>query len=479
MGAVLPRRIKFLFGGLRPPYSFKSLCRIRFMSPHVSRGTLLRVFAGQGTPSEIRSAREHVPVCKLCWLLAAGALAETRRNGTLPKHTGSVAALITLLDDMAGAAVARHVARGKWMTLLPLSRARFLERVRKVEAMQETDVVEAALEEVESCAGSDPVAAEEAAERALMILECLPTTKCPPPEAQALKARATAEKANSRRALGDWDGATSQLARARELARGGLGGESLEVRLLSIEASLAFDMGRLEACLPILRRAEAIVRRANDWSGLGRLQVQAASALDEGGKTEEALALAREALEHLGPQKVRLRFLARFITTDCLLTLNQAPEALLEFEDLHQLYLECKSPVNRLMCRALEARLLDAFGNVREAEGIFVEVAIGFEEREMFRSAILVRLALFEAVFKRGSFQKAATICQETIAVLQDSPAHPKMVEAWRTLLDLTRRHAVTHFAISELRVYVTRNWVTPAEPPRLVRKVGRPPQAS
>lgn len=451
------------------------MCRIRFMSPHVSRELLVRVFTGQGTPSEIRSAKEHVPGCKPCWLLAAGALAEARRNGTLPKHAGSVAALITLLDDMTGAAVARHVARGKWMTLLKLSPARMLERVRKVEAMQETEVVEAALEEAESCIGSDPVAAEDAAERALIILENLPSTRCRPPEARALKARAMAEKANSRRACGDWDGATSQLTRARELAREGIGGESLETRLLSIEASLAFDMGRLEACLPILRMAEAIVRRTNDRSGLGRLQVKSASALAEGGRAEEALALAREAMENLGPQEIRLRFLAQFIITDCLLTLNQAPEALLEFEDFHELYLECKTPVNRLMYRALEARLLDALGHVREAEGIFVEVAEGYEKREMYRAAILVRLALFEAVFKRGSFQKAATICQETIAVLHDSPAHPKMAEAWRTLLDLTRRNAVTHFAISELRTYVTRHWVTAAEPPRLVRKVGRP----
>jgi tetratricopeptide (TPR) repeat protein len=447
------------------------LCRIRFMAPHLSRESLVRVFGGQGTTDEIRSAAEHVPTCKACLLRAADALAEVRESGVVSKDARN---LIAFLDDKNNAAVARHLARGKWETLRPLSTARFMDRVRKVEAMQEVGVAQAALEEAETFLGSDPVASEDAADRALLILELLPTGVLAPRELRIIKAKAMLVKGNSRRQLGDWERATSHLAVVRELSRESRD-EALEVRLFSIEASLAFDMGRLEDCLARLRKAEPIVRKAMDWSGLGRLQIQAASALSDSGSADEALLLAREAIERLGSQEVRLRFLAKFITVDCLVTLNRVPEAVLEFEDFHELYLECKSPVNRLMYRALEARLLDALGHVREAEGLFVEVAEGYEHRENYKTALRVRLALFEAVFKRGSLQKAAAICQEAIAVLRDSPAHPQMTQAWETLLDLTRRHAVTAYAISELRSYMTRHWVTPAEPPRLVRKVGRP----
>lgn len=461
-------------------FSTRTECRILFVAPHVSWERLVLVFRGQGTPAEIRSTSEHVPACKACWLLAAGALAATRRSGIHLKQAGSIGALITLLDDSDHSPISRHVAQAKWGALGKLNPARLLDRVRKVEAMREIGVALAALMEAESFIGLDPVASEAAANSALVILEHVPSVDCSPHEVQTFKARAIGIKANSRRLCGDWDGASDHLAKARALAQGGVRDEALEVLLLGFESSLAFDLGRVEDSLRILRGGEAILRRSNDWFGLGRLQVHEASVLMGAGKAAEALVIAKEALQHLEPLDSHFRFLGRLIATDCFITLRKLPEAVRELEDVRRpACLESQNPVTRLQYRYLQARLLAAFDQLREAESLFIEVAERYGDLLEGRPySTLVRLALFEAVFKRGSLQKAAAICQEAIAVLRDSPAHPQVAEAWTSLLDLTRRQAVTGYAIAELRSYVNRHWVTPAEPPRLVRKVGRPRSA-
>jgi hypothetical protein len=86
------------------------------------------------------------------------------------------------------------------------------------------------------------------------------------------------------------------------------------------------------------------------------------------------------------------------------------------------------------------AQILDAFGYARESEKLFRSAIDGLTDAEIYRSAFIARLALFESFFKRDAFGKAIRFCEETLDLLKMTKGiHAQISQVWQELLKAVR----------------------------------------
>ncbi len=234
-------------------------------------------------------------------------------------------------------------------------------------------------------------------------------------------------------------------------------------RLFSISASLASDTGNFEAAHRLLAQAADRYRTSDDAAGLAFVAVQEASILFSGGRFEEAMARAKEALKDLSPQDVRLKMLAGDTITDCLIELKRPAQALRSFLANQPHYEQLWGPRNQLRFDYKKARLLDAFGYARESEKAFRVVIDGAIEEGLYKSAFIYTLTFFEALLEKGALDKAARLCEEATTLLDTPFCHPQMQQVWEELLTEVRSRAVTVSRVLEVRLYILRHWSIPA----------------
>jgi tetratricopeptide (TPR) repeat protein len=348
--------------------------------------------------------------------------------------------------------------------LKELSPEKQVERVRSVAALQTGEVFEVILEDAREIGLSDPYTGEHAALTAHGLLDFLSTDRYPEPLIADYKAEAMAVVANCRRLAGDWPGSRAAISAANNYLQSGTGDSRPEAYLLSIHASLAYDTGKLEMALGLMARASEIYRRLMDWAGLAKMRVQEAAALLAAYRAEEALAKAEEALTLLTPREGRLEMLTRSILTESLLVLGRLPEALRSLDATRPLYQQFPGGLTSLRVSYLEARILDALGCAREAEKLYRDAADGFAEAEVYKDAFVIRLALFETLFRRGALDKAARFCQESIKLLERTgTAHEQMIQVWRSLHQHVASRALKDYHIVEVQRYLSRHWASPA----------------
>src|SRR5215210_7881572 len=184
--------------------------------------------------------------------------------------------------------------------------------------------------------------------------------------------------ANCRRMAGDWRGSAAALATARGHLLRGTGKPTREARLLSIQASLAMDTGRLEQALELLGRSSELYGKAQDTEAAMSVTVQEASTLLAACRHEEAITRAEEALSELTPKDARLEMLARNIITASLALLGRPDEALQSFRATQPLHRQLRGRSTELQVSYLEALLLDAQDHVREAEKAYRNNIAGY-----------------------------------------------------------------------------------------------------
>lgn len=431
------------------------------MERHLTHRALVRLFAGEATPAEVDDAVPHLSDCRRCWGLAAKVVARVKKDGRLVRRPDLRGAVVSLLEEGERRSVERLRARGWWSELKELSPSRQRERIRSVAALQTLEFFEVVLEESERLGRSDPHSGEQQALVAQALAELLTTRRYPEPLTRDLQAQALAVVANCRRLAADWQGSHAAISEARSHLERGSGDPLPRARLLSIYASLCSDTGHLEKALSLLARAASLHRAAGDREGLARVAVQEASTLFAGGRADEAMARAEDALTLRVDS--RLEMLARSIVTESLILLDRPSEALRSFTATKPLYEQF--PDFHLRVAYLEACLLDALGCAREAEKLYRDVAAGNLEAEQYKEAFRTLLTFFESLYKRGALEKAAGVCEDALDIFEKTGAagHAQMAQLWRDLLALVRSRALTEAHLSSARHYLVRHWGAPA----------------
>ncbi len=442
------------------------------MQRHLSHERLVRLFSGQATSPEVDIAVPHLSACQPCWTLAARVVAQLKAEGSLVvRPNDSRAAVLTLLQEEERRAMRLLRARAWWAELKELSPVKQAERVRSVASLQTSEVVEIILEDARETGLSDPYAGEHAALTAHGLLDCLCPDRYPAPLIADYKTEAMVVVANCRRLAADWPGSRAAISAAKNHLQEGTGDPRPEAYLLSIYASLVYDLGNLEMALGLMARAAEIYRKLVDRAGLAKIRVQEAYALLGDARAEEALANAEDALDLLTPQEGRLEMFARSIITESLLGLGRLPEALRSWDGTRHLYQQFAGGLSSFRVAHLEAQMLAALGCAREAEKLYREAADGFADAEVYKTALFIRLDLFQSLFRRGALDKAARLCEESIQLLeQTGRAHDQMKQVWRDLLQLLTSQALKEYHVAEVQRYMSRHWASPA--PRAPLKV-------
>jgi hypothetical protein len=337
-----------------------------------------------------------------------------------------------------------------------------VEALRSMKSLQTWGMFSTLLEEAARHAAADPTSGEHIATLGLVLVDHLGERY-----AEALRNDFRGEAwtviANCRRLGTDWKGAGAAIVAARNLLAAGTHDLLAEASLLSIQASLATDTGRVERTRGLLGRASELYVAQRDWSGAARIVVQEASALQEL-FPEEALEKAFQALRLLGESDARLTMYARSIITEVLIVLGRIPEALQNFEETRPLYEQFPEPRVQLRVQFIEARLLDAGDCIREAERLYSAVAFACSEAELYKDAFVARLALLDFYVRRERMNKAANVCREAVATMERlGIAHDQMRAVWRDLLSRVEQQRIDPGAFESFRAYVLRHWNSPA----------------
>jgi hypothetical protein len=435
------------------------------MERHVAHPALVRVFSGQEVEPEEEMAVLHLPGCRLCWDLAVRVIAELKREGRLTPSTAMAKALLSLLEQKQAGAKRWLLARSRRAELMRLPAHQQRERIQADPALQTLEMFSALAEEAASASREDPYLGEATASVAYALAGALPGDLYSEPLRNDLQAEALKVFANCRRLAGDWRGAAAASATAHGHLLRGTRKPAREAQLLSIQASLAMDTGRLEQALELLDRSSALYGEAEDTAAAMSITVQQASTFLAACRYEEAIARAEEALSGLSPKDARLEMLARNIITESLVFLRRPDEALQSFRATQSLYQQRQGRLTELQVGYLEALLLDAQDHAREAEKAFRNNIAGFMEAELYKEAFLHLVTFLQSLFRRGAFDKAARACDEALKMIEraGSACHTQMIELWRSLLDLINARRLTDYQVLAARQYLVRHWNAPA----------------
>lgn len=298
------------------------------MENHAATSALARVFSGEAPEAEAEKIVVHLPGCRWCWERAARVVARLQDGRSrLPANSLARAAL-ALLEGEKRQALRRLRARGWWSQLVKLDCKGQLDRLRGEPAVQTVEMF-STLIEAAACAGlDDPHVGEEMAQVAQEQARALPESEVPLPLREDLQAEALGIVANCRRLAGDWRGSASAFEAARGHNLQGTGEPAREARLLSLQASLATDVGRPEPALEMLARAATLYGNSGDFIAVAAISVQEAGTLVASSRYDEAIGRAEEALRSLPRTEARLELLARRIITESLALLGRPAEAL-------------------------------------------------------------------------------------------------------------------------------------------------------
>lgn len=444
------------------------------MEGHLSRDQIVRVFSYGVTAAEIDEGVAHMTTCPTCWTLASEAVATLKRAKDLaPRKAGRPperpfrdvrAALIALMELQEQRSIGSLRAKGWWAELKGLNPKEQAAKVGSVAALHHREVFETIIREAKLACGRDPYSGEHLAMTAHQLIDHLPSGEVPASIKDSLRVSAMTVVANSRRLGSDWPGSFAAISSAKCYLSTGKIEPGAEAYLLSVQASLVFDIGQLEEALLLVGRAARIYRNAGDLKGLATMKIQEAGALQAAGKPSEAIVIAEAALNLLTPDCIRLMMLARSIVTESLVALGRLPEALKSYEATKPLYEEVGGELTLFKAEYLEAKLLDALGHPRESEKLFRSAIEGVTEMEVYRLTFLWSFALFESLFKRGALGKAARLCEEAIDLLQQIDiVHLQMRQVWRDLQAAVEARAFTEPHLAEMREYLMRHWASPA----------------
>ncbi|HYQ85339.1 MAG TPA: hypothetical protein VEP28_15280, partial [Rubrobacter sp.] len=347
---------------------------------HLSQTLLGRVFEGVASGPEVDDAVSHLASrCRHCWNLAAKVVADLSAQGKLAviNSTGP-GAVVKLMREDHKRLYGRLRARAHWAGLKGKAPKKQAEALRSTRSFQTSGMFSTLLEEAERTAATDSVLAEHNAHLALILVECL-DERYEEKLRNDRRGEAWTIIANCRRLGADFKGAGAAIIAARNLLAAGTGDAQTEARLLSIQASLAADTGRVELTRGLLGRARERYIKERDWAGAARVVVKEASALQEL-FPEEALDKASQALRLLRESDIRLTMHAKSIMTESLILLGQIPDALRNFEETRPLYEQFLEPRVQIRVQFIEARLLDAGECIREAEKLYLEAVRAFNE---------------------------------------------------------------------------------------------------
>lgn len=430
---------------------------------HLGREELVRIFAGTAFQGEEEHASRHLVGCGPCSGLAAEVVAELAARQALAPGKSSVRVLADLLREKEEMFVRSLQAKAWVEAVRVLPEAEQARAVRDWKDLRSRSFLEAVIEEATARVIQDPEEGEELARFGLTIAGVLEGKQLGSRVLGDLRSELWVAIANARRLGADWQGSSTAIQEARLSLATGTGDLHAQAKLLSVEASLLTDLGRREPAIALLKQARGIYAQLGDQHLVARILLKVANTLREV-DPQQAYEVAGEALGLLGRDAARLVMMAESVRIECLIELGEGRQALFAFQALRGLYEQFPEAGIQLRVLFIEARLLEAFGKLREAEQRFAQVVRRFWEARRYKDSLLTRLYLFAFHFNRGALAKAERVCKAGLKQLASVDAHPQMKSVWTELLASLQAGALDAQALHAVRSYMALHWRVPAE---------------
>jgi len=429
------------------------------MEHHFTDVDLERFLTQPVTEPEMQRTARHLWSCGRC--RAAAAEVATRCKPVTASSMNSRTALLVRLEDEARGAEEELKAAGWWAGLKELPFNEQVAQVRSITAYRSEALVRIAIQEAWGPGTADPHAGAEAASLAHKVAGLLPESRCPEPVRNDLRGKALTALANCRRLQADWDGSLQGIAEAGAALAEGTGDPALEGVLLHIHALLCSDTGNLEAALTYSERAMKIYQELGDGYGIAKTAVLQAGTLLSVWRADEAIAAARQALQHLGPADGPLELLASGVIVEALVIKGRSREALHVFNDAKAIFDQAADPGAQRRVRYLKARLLEGNQWGREAEKIYEELFQAYLDDEQYKEAFITLLTLFELHCRRGDLKKAAGVCRQALKEggRVERAFNRQIRKAWQDLLAAVQVGRPGDAELAQAHEFLIRNW--------------------
>ena len=225
------------------------------------------------------------------------------------------------------------------------------------------------------------------------------------------KCRAQAELGNAYRVIDQFDRAQALLAQARLLFELGTRNEILEVRLLSLEASLDADLRRFRAACVGLAKICKFHLDNGDEHLAGRALVQQGLYTSNAGNDVEALGLLTQSLELIdAQQEPTLAYAARHNILMLLVDCGRFREAERELFLLRPTQHHAGGRINQLRFRWEEGRIDAGLGRSERAEKAFREISASFLEVNRAYDSALASLDLAAVLLAQRKAREAEEV---------------------------------------------------------------------
>jgi tetratricopeptide (TPR) repeat protein len=279
-----------------------------------------------------------------------------------------------------------------------------------------------------------------------------------------LRAELMIELANSRRRAAEWRRAQEALEKAEAFLAAGTGDRALRARYLVILGHLEADQGRSDSAVTSFTQSRSLYEEIGADHLVGRTLLELADTLSER-EPRAGLEYLDQADEYLVPGDPLFQN-ARLMRVDCLIWTGELREAT-------RWMLSCQRPKGgRLLIRYrfIEARLLYALDQKREAERLFHEVVTDDLESELFKDALLDLLYLLRVHLSEGDNKKALEVCRRALSEpLLARFSHDQLKSVWNQIATSLKGTTLDSGVISSVKDYMILHWRHPApEPPYL-----------
>ncbi len=437
---------------------------------HVTREFLRKVLTGTAGRTETAQIATHLFSCPACRSVARGVVVESQSEVRLKRPGGSLRILAEIFRLEQEDALEATLAHAEWSEMRLLTPKAQKDRAAVTRICKSWAFVSLLLRELWACQSYE--GAERLAHLTSLCIQGMDPSQYSEHVRFDLQVELWAELANARRKAAEWTRANQAIDRAEALREKGSQSPRLEAFCLAVGALIKADQGVAEEAAVSLEQCVKIYERLEDWPAVARTLIQAANVVAET-HPAEALLLSKRALPLVPSSDPDLTKLARLLQVDCLICLDELPEA----ASLYSICLQSHE-TGRIRIRRdyVGALLLHAFGYRKEAERVFRDVVTADLELSLYKDAFLDLLYVFSMHVREGELQKARAICER--ALTQPDLAefsHEQMRAVWMLLRDNVQRLVVATDLLGEVRRYLAVHWRRPAsETPPLFRTLNK-----
>jgi tetratricopeptide (TPR) repeat protein len=278
------------------------------------------------------------------------------------------------------------------------------------------------------------------------------------------QAEAYAELGNAYRVADRLQEASMELARARACFERGTRTETLEIRLLVLEASLAADRRQFGRARMDLLKVLAYYQRNRDIHLAGRTLIKMGLYAGYSGELEEGIELLERGLAQVDSERdPELACAAAHNLILLLVDSGRLPEAK-KLRLVHSRHLmQTGGRVNEIKFRALEGRIDSGLGNHQRAEGIFREVRSGFEEVGRPYIAGIASLDLSATLLAQGKAREAKAVALAAVETFIRLEIQREAFQAVILLRNAFEVQKATQEMVEEVARFLQRIEIDPA----------------